>query len=79
MRLRKRTEMNSVLLVENIGVKRNVRIMMSTNSKKINRNTEALQNINNFQNQEPFQVPEILRGKTFLDPTYDSSDRKSVV
>jgi len=47
--------------------------MMTTKSKETNQNTNTCQNGNEIQNQEPFQVPEILKGKTFLDPTYDSS------
>ena len=57
----------------------------NTKSKKSNQKTNAVQsdktcettstcqNNNVPQNQESFQIPEILKGKTFLDPTYDSS------
>ena len=58
---------------------------MTTKSKGFNQKTNAIQsedsgektstcqNNNVPQNHESFQVPEILKGKTFLDPTYDSS------
>src|SRR5574344_1089533 len=70
---------------------------MTTKSKEFNQKTNAIQskdsgektstcqNISVPKNQEPFQVPEILKGQTFLDPTYDSSfkehfsDRKMLI
>jgi len=48
---------------------------MTTKINEANQKTETCQNESVPQNQEKFQIPEILRGKTFLDPTYDSSFR----
>jgi len=42
-------------------------------NENVRQNINVSQNTSTSQNQEPFQVPETLRGKTFLDPTYDSS------
>ena len=62
---------------------------MTTKSKEFNQKTNAIQsedsgektstcqNNNVPQNHESFQIPEIVKGKTFLDSTYDSHLKNS--